>query len=212
MTNSVFAVSGNKIASLVVGENSLMFSSKTFNSVEEFKEGWDKKLSLATKVEVKFESIKSVKKEDGDTDISVRYKTFAGLPSDCVFSFSDSEAYETFFTYLERERFFNKSQEQLSPFKAITNYLIGLAATIGFTAFSYFQAQEIAAGTVEEASNRKARLFNNIIGALGDKGVLLVGGAITCFLAYKIWTRFSNPPGQLNFCLRTDRSFATSLR
>jgi hypothetical protein len=199
MINRVFSVSGNKIASLVVGENSLMLSSKSFNSLEEFNESWTKKMSLATKVEIKFDTIKSVKKEDGDEDITVSYRTFAGIPASCEFSFSDPAANDTFFSYLEKEKFFSKSHEQLSSFKAISNYLIGLVATVGITAFSYFEAIKMANGTAEISGNRKTRFFYNILGMLGDKGVLIVGGLVTCFVVYKIWKRFSNPPGQVRF-------------
>ena len=197
MTNKVFAINGNKIASLAIGENSLMFSSQTFNSIEDFMEGWNKKLSLATKVEIKYESIKSVKKEDTDNDVLIKYKSFIGLPSDCEFSFSDINDYETFFTFLQKERYFSKTHEVLTPFKAILNYLIGLAITIGITIFAYFEALKIADGTIEEAHSSKTRLFNNIVELLGDKGVLAVGALGTCYLLYKIWTRFKNLPNQL---------------
>jgi hypothetical protein len=199
MINRVFAVSGNKIASLVVGETSLMFSSKSFSSLEEFNESWSKKLSMATKVEVKFDSIKSVKKEDGDEDISISYKTFAGITGSCVFSFSDPASYDTFFGYLQKERYYTKTQEQLSPFKAVSSHLIGLVVTIGITVFAYLEALKLAAGTAEVSGSRKARLFNTIVETLGDKGVLITGGLICAFIAYKIWTRFSNPPGQVKF-------------
>ena len=199
MINKVLAVNGNKIASLTTGENSLKLSSQTFDSVENFNEGWTKKMSIATKVEIKYESIKSVKKEDNDNDILIKYKAFLGFPMDCEFSFSDKNDYETFFTFLEKERYFTKSHEDLTPFKAVLNYLIGLIFTIGFTVFAYLEAIKIANGTVEEAGNRKERIFNNIVELLGDKGVLAVGGGLICYLLYKIWTRFSNPPSQLKF-------------
>ena len=64
------------------------------------------------------------------------------------------------------------------------------------TIFTYYQAIEIANGTVEEAHNGKARLFNNIVGLLGDKGVLGLGAIVSGYLIYKIWKRFSNPPNQ----------------
>ena len=66
MTTKVFSISGNKISSLIIDANSLKFSSKTFNSLLEFQESWNKKLSIATKIEVKFDVIKSIKKEDNE--------------------------------------------------------------------------------------------------------------------------------------------------
>jgi hypothetical protein len=197
MTNKVYAISGSKIASLCLGENAILISSQNFNSIDDFMEGWNKKLSLATKVEIKYESIKSVKKEDSDDDILIKYKTLLGLPSDCEFSFSDSNDYDTFFTFLEKEKYFSKMHETLTPFKAILNYLLGLVFVISVTVFSYFEALKIANGTVEEEHGSKTILFNNFVEFLGDKGVLALGTLIVCYLLYKIWTRFSNPPNQL---------------
>ena len=196
MVDKVFSITGNKISAFITDENALKFSSATSNTVDTFREAFAKKLSLATKVEIKYDSIKSIKKEDNDKDILIKYKTFIGVPSDCEFSFSDPADYGIFFTFFEKERYFTKSHETLTPFRAISNYLIGLAATIGLTIFTYYQAIEIANGTVEESHSGKARLFNYIVGLLGDKGVLGLGVLISGYLIYKIWKRFSNPPNQ----------------
>ncbi len=68
---------------------------------------------------------------------------------------------------------------------------------MAFTVFTYNQAIEIANGTVEEATDWKARLFNYIVGLIGDKGILIGGTLILAYLIYKTWTRFSNPPNQI---------------
>jgi hypothetical protein len=197
MKNKIFAISGSKITSLCLGENAILISSQNFNSVEDFMEGWTKKLSLANKVEIKFESIKSVKKEDSDKDILIKYKGILGVPSDCEFSFSDKNDNEIFFSFLEKEKYFSKTYETLTPFKAIFNYLLGFLFVTFVTIFSYFEALKIANGTVEEAHSGKTQLFNNIIELIGDKGVIAIGFLIICYLLYKIWNRFSNPPNQI---------------
>ena len=185
MVNKVFSITGNKISSFITDGNSLKFSSSTFETVDSFREAFAKKLSLATKVEIKYDAINSIKKEDNAKDILIKYKTSIGIPSDCEFSFTDAADYETFFTFFEKERYFTKSYETLTPIRAIRNYLIGLLATIGFTVFIYYQAIEIVTGTVEEYNSGKARIFNNIVELLGDKGVLAIGTLISSYLIYK---------------------------
>jgi hypothetical protein len=197
MVDKVFSISGNKISAFILDENSLKFSSSSSETVDTFREAFAKKLSLATKVEIKYDTIKSIKKEDNDKGVLIKYKTVVGIPSDCEFSFSDPTDYETFFTFFEKERYFTKSHETLTPIRAIRNYLIGLIATIGFTIFTYYQAIEIANGTVEEATSGKVRTFNYVVGLLGDKGVIAIGGTISAYLISKIWKRFSNPPNQI---------------
>jgi len=199
MLQQVFSVTGNKIASLLAGEKAFLFSSQHFTSPEAFQAAWEKKLSLATKVEVKYEAIKSVHKDDDGSTILIKYKTVLGIPTNCEFSLHDKSAYPLFFNYLQKELYFTRQEEKLTPLKSIVNYLIGLAATLAFTAFSYSEALKIANGTVAEAHSGKEQLFNEAIGALGDKGVLAAGGILATYLGYRAWKRFSNPPNRLLF-------------
>ncbi|OQP47464.1 hypothetical protein A4H97_08205 [Niastella yeongjuensis] len=199
MLNQVFSVSGNKIASFVADADSLKFSSSNFTSVDEFLASFGKKLSLATKVEIKYDSIKSIQKEDNDKTIAIKYKGIGGITSSCEFSFANESDYEVFFNYLEKERYFKRTAATMTPIKAVGNYLLGLLLTIGLTIFAYYQAVGIANGTLEDSGNRKTRAFNALVGLLGDKGVLAVGALIACYLIYKIWTRFKNPPNQTKF-------------
>ena len=197
MLNQVFAINGNKISSFVADTDSLKFSSSSFDSMDEFLTSFGKKLSLATKVEIKYDSIKAVQKEDNDKTVAIKYKGIGGITSSCEFSFNNEADYEAFFNYLEKERYFKRTNETLTPFKAIRGYILGLLLTIGLTIFAYYQAIGIANGTLEDSGNRKTRLFNALVGLLGDKGVLAVGAAIAAYLVYKIWSRYSNPPNQL---------------
>lgn len=200
MLDKVFPISGNKISSFIADDDALKFSSSTSETtVDSFKESFAKKLSLATKIEIKYDSIKSIKKEDNDLEVLIKYKNFVGLPIDFEFSFADPTDCDTFFTFLERERFFTKINEVLTPFKAIRNYLIGLFATIGFTIFTYYQAIEISKGNAEEAHSWKVRLFNYVARLLGEKGILAIGVILSGFLLYIIWKRYKNPPNQIKF-------------
>ena len=199
MLNQVFPVNGEKISSFIADTDSLKFSSSSFDSLDEFLESFGKKLSLATKLEIKYDSIKSVHKEDNDKTVVIKYKGIGGITSSCEFSFDNESDYEVFFNYLEKERYFKRTAETLTPFKAVRNYILGLLLTIGITAFAYYEAIGIADGTLEEAGNRKARAFNALIGLLGEKGVLAVGALVAAYLGYKIWSRFKNPPVQTKF-------------
>ncbi|RZL09000.1 MAG: hypothetical protein EOO62_14530 [Hymenobacter sp.] len=203
MLNRVFDITGNKIASLLPGEDALLFSGQSFDSfdttAEEFRAAWDKKLSLNTKIKVRYDAIKSIKKDDDEAEVLVAYKTFLGLPTNVQFTFNDPAAYDVFFAFLQKERYFTQQYEQLSPLKAITNYLIGLAAVLAFTAFAYSEALKIAAGTVAPARNGKEALFNNVVGFLGDKGVLALGSLGLVYLGYQAWRRYTLPPHRLLF-------------
>jgi hypothetical protein len=197
MINKVFSITGNKVASFIIDEDSLKFSSQNMGFYTEFQKAWNRKLSLATKTEVRFENIKSIKKEDNDADIYINHRGFAGVTTGCVFSFNDKNDYEVFYNYFINEKLYQRTDEKMAPFKAIRNYLLGLAAAVGVTVFAYSQAIDIANGTLQETSSGKERLFNMLIGFLGDKGVIALGVLGVGYLGYKIWSRFKNPPIQM---------------
>jgi hypothetical protein len=196
MIDKVFSITGEKISALIIDDDSLKFSSASADTIDAFREAFDKKISLATKVEIKYNLIKSIKKGDKDKNILIKYKTALGLPGDCKFSFNNAADYELFFSFFEKKMFFTKTRENVTSFKAIKNYLIGLLATIAFTAVLYYQAVAIANGTARKPHSGKSILGNYIIRLIGDKGVIAVGCAISLFLIYLIWRRFSNPPNQ----------------
>jgi hypothetical protein len=195
--DKVFSIQGNKLSAFIIDEESLKFSSANSDTFDSFKEAFSKKISLSTKIEIRYNAIKSIRKEDNDKDILIIYKTVLNIPTNCEFSFQATEDYETFFDFFEKTLHFELNHETLTPFKAIRNYLIGLVATIGMTIISYYQAIEIKNGTAGESTSGKERLFNYLIGLLGDKGVIGLGTLIACYILYKIWNRFTNPAQQI---------------
>ncbi|MFN8357377.1 MAG: hypothetical protein U0Y10_23170 [Spirosomataceae bacterium] len=199
MVNKVFFITGNKIASMIADENSLRFSSKRFETIEAFQETFNKKLSLDTKVEINYESIKVVKKEDKAPEVVIIYKSAIGVPMDCEFSFVDWADYQRFFAFLEKEKYFSRSYGKMTPLRAIQNYVIGLLATIAFTLFTYTEAIDLANGTATEVHTGKAKLFNYLIEFIGAKGVVILGMLLAGYLVYMIWKRFVNPPHQVTF-------------
>jgi len=198
MFEQVFPVTGHKVASLFADDDALCFSSQDFNSVAEFQSAWDKKLSLATKVKISYEAIRAVRQEDGAREVAVAYRGLGGFPASYNFTFRQSGDEEAFFTYLQ-QRHFVRQYEKLSPVRATVNYAIGAVLVVALTWFCYAEALKLASGTAAPARNGKEELFNELVGTLGDKGVLAVGGLGLAYLLYKVWTRFTNPPFHQRF-------------
>jgi len=197
-TDRVFSIRGNKIASMAIDEESIRFSSKSFNNIEDFNEVWSKRLSLATKVEVKFSKIKYVSKEEPGKEIKIRYKAIA----EAVFTFNKPEDYRGFFTILEKEQYFTKTEETLSPIKAATPYIIGLFVMIATTIFCYYEAIKVStkgglAQELSEATDVKNELFLRLLHFVGEKGVIAIGAATCIYISYRIWKRYTNPPNRI---------------
>ena len=199
MNNIVYRVNGDKIQSLLLTESSILLSSALLHTEEEFTAALQKKITLVTNVEIKFGAIKSITKENADADIRIKYKGFVGLPSEAEFAFEEEVDCESFFTYLEKEQYFNKNIISLNAIKANFRYFLGLLLTIFATCVAYIEAVDIKNGNRIEIRDAKNKIFNYIVSFLGVTGVLLIGCIIASFILYKIFGRIKNPPIQTKF-------------
>lgn len=196
MSEKVFKITGQSVANFIIDGNSIKMMNKSFDSFEAFNEEWAKKLSLAHKTEIKLDKIKIIKKENDSNDVIISYKYLGFFPMEAEFSFDIPGEFDEFCQYFVKVLFFKFENGQLSPFKAIKNYLIGLLMATVAGVFCYIQAVEIASGKEVGTGSGKSKLFNTIIGALGEMGVLAISLAGISFILYKIWTRYQKPPIQ----------------
>jgi hypothetical protein len=195
LTDKVFKIVGSKKSSLVLGENSIQVSSLTFSTLDDFNNSWTKSLTIATKRELQYESIKYVKKEESEDIIKIRYKGPLNITGECDFSFSDKNDYNLFFNYLVKVRYFSRADDRLSPFKSARPYIFWLIFIIGFTSISLFQFSRIQSGTTSiNSDGHKIGLYNHLLVTIGDNGIWLIGTLIALYTVYKIRLRFKNPP------------------
>ena len=204
ITTKVIEVSGEKIESLVLAENELQLLNKSFTKIEEFNEQWNKKLTLTTKNKIEYSDIKSITKEDSEDEVVVNYSGSLGISKTIKIQFTYEQDREDFYSFLQEQKGFTKSEERLSSLQASKSLLISLAIVTAVSIFAYFQAVEVASPDFIEnddtgRSARKARFFHSIVRFLGPNGVLLVALALMGFIGYQIWKRYKNPPLQLKF-------------
>jgi hypothetical protein len=197
MIDKVFPITGKKLSGFILDEQSLLFSSQRKNSFDAFKEEYAKKITLATKHEVKYEEIISITKEESEFDLHLTYKGTLGITNELEFTFCNAEDYEVLLTYLEQKRYFTRTYETLSPFNAIRSQLIWFFVSILGTIYFYDRAIEIAKEGVDKSARGRFRLINYLLELLGDKSVIAVGAIVVSYLGYNIWKRYSNPPRQM---------------
>lgn len=197
--NKIISVSGEKISSLVISENELQLLDKNFSNLENFKELWDKTLTLTNKVKIEYSKIKSITKENDEEYVFVKYSGTLGMSKECKIEFTLINDQDAFYDFFQKDKNFSRTDETMSKLKAVKSYLIGAAITIAIVTFSYFQAIIVQSPDFIETeensrSARKTKFFHNIVDFLGPNGVLFIGGLITAFIAYKIWSKYKNPP------------------
>lgn len=103
-----FLVTAGKMTSFIIDENIIKFSSHKATSLVDFHEAWNKKITLAKKHEVKLDSIRSIKKEENDDDVTIKYKNFAGINSAMVLSFQEPSDCDLFLIILKNNIFFKE--------------------------------------------------------------------------------------------------------
>jgi hypothetical protein len=201
ISNKIINVSGEKLECIVLAETAIQLMSKSFASIEEFNETWNKTLTLVTKSEIKYEDIKSISKEEGEEEITIHTKGMLGMAGERKMTFANPDEREAFYQFFQTQKGFVRTDETLSPLKSAMPYLGGLALTLLATAYGYYLSSQMASGEfVEElgASRgaRRGRLISNIVEMLGTNGVLALGLGISAYIVYKIWDRYKNPPVQ----------------
>jgi hypothetical protein len=198
--NRVFKVSGEKIESLMVGNDSLKMLSKAYTNPNEFEETWGKSLTLVTKNEIKFDSIKRITQEEGDEEVKVHYKGSMGMSLSVGLTFASSDDREAVLRFFEEKMHYSRSSVQLSPMKSAMPSVWGLVISLAGTIFMYWTAAKVASGghlhNADDYSRtaRRGRTLESIASTLGTTGVLLIGGLITAIVGYMLYQRFKNPP------------------
>lgn len=198
MNDQVFSISGDKKKTLLAGAESFKLSGRNYTTVADFEEGWNKKLSLDTRAEIKYDKLSIIVKEDSSSQVHIKYKGPLGIKASHPFSFTNSSDYGHFFDFLEKRLYLNKTVESLSPLKAIYGHAAGLAVILAFTIFFHYQAVDLENGAAITGSG-KTRAVLAIVKLLGVKGVWLAGGTFCAVLAFKIYKRYTNPPVQTSF-------------
>ena len=199
ISNQVIEVSGEKIECMVLADNAIQLISKSFGSIVEFNDAWNKTLTLATKSEIKYDAIKSISKEEDEDEVIIKYKGLAGITNAVKLTFQNPTDKDAFYDFFQTEKGFLRTDETMSPMKSALPYLGGLGFALLVTGYGYYQSIEMASGQfVEREGNtraaRKSNFINSIIETLGTTGVLLVGLGISAYIAYMVWNRYKNPP------------------
>jgi hypothetical protein len=195
VSKQVIKVSGEKIESLLITDNALQLLSSSCATAEEFNATWTKSLTLATKTEILFDAIKSITKEEGEDNIVITSKGLAGMSKETQVTFDNPNDLDGFYSFFQNDKGFVRTDESLSPFKSAMPFVYGLLITLAVTGFGYYLSIQDEP-TTESSGRAKGRFIMAIVRMLGTTGVLLLGFAISAYVAYMIWTRYKNPPVQ----------------
>jgi len=199
MIEKVFSISGRKLKSLILDEDSIKISSSTDSqTIQGFREAFKKKLTLDYKVEIPYNSILSIEKEMGDDGIQINYESNNGQSKVIRFSFVVSSDQDFFYRYFEEEKNYSRWEDSMTSMEATKGYYSGLFITLLISAYSYIQAQKIELDpSIVETYSRKAYLYFRLVQLLGAKGVLVVSFLFVVLIVYFIITRHKNPPNSL---------------
>lgn len=189
-------VNCDKAKTMLYAEDGVRFISKSVNSLAEFNEIINKKVTLVDKGELLYKDMKKLTFDGLTVDPHVGMK-LGNSVSDITFT-NDVDRDE-FIKHIAEMKGWTKKETQLTPLNAVKWDLLGFVLTPIFAYVMYGMALEIEAGTHISAegfskSDRKSRFFDSILETIGSTGVLIIATLILLYLGYNIYKKYQNPP------------------
>lgn len=198
LASQLFEIRTEDYSSLLAGEESFRISRSSYPSVPDFEEGWGRRFTKDYSTEISYSAIVSVTKETAQNTVCINYTTGIGLLNSFIFAFCDENDCGRLFHCLEENLGMKRTDERLSPLKALSPYLVGIFITLAVTLLACFKAADIENGEQSEGTEKQKRFFY-MLQTLGPEGVLVLGLLITAYLVYKISEGYSNAPVLMKF-------------
>jgi hypothetical protein len=199
--NQLFKLQNEKTwKSLLLTDDSLMLVNKSYSSAEEFLEKFNEKGLLKERLELSILDITKIshpEKEGQKATITYPYKN---SEKTLELSFVSEAEQQQFIQIVSRARKMVASVAQVSTWKAISPFVIGLVITAFFTFLTYSDAEIIEAGGEVDTSGRRSlykQLFAWLGGVLGTNGAIAAGSIIGLLCIYFIYKRLQSKPNEI---------------
>jgi len=197
----IIQVSNEKAKSMLYTKDGVQFINKSVNSIDDFNDIINKKMTLVDKGELLYKDMKKITFDGLTVDPNVGMK-IGNSVSDITFT-NELERDE-FINYISEMKGWTKKETQLTPLNAIKWDLAIFIFTLIFGYAMYGRAVEIEAGTfVSEDGNskadRKSRFFDFILEMVGSIGVLIIACLVLLYLGYSIYKKYQNPPITISY-------------
>jgi hypothetical protein len=194
--NQVLKVTGNKIKSLVLGEDAIRFSNQVGLSPDISPKKGNKWLDFMNKTEIPLGHLKNITQISGSDVLKIRYQTVFGIPAAKQIAFENPKDQQAFYQFFQKEKGFTKKEEQLSCLKSTMNYSIPLVIILLLTAVAYTESMKMTSGEYmpPEYFSNNPPAFQFILERLGAGGVVCIGFSLAIYCIYKGWKSYFNPP------------------
>jgi len=185
---------------LLLNDDNLMLVNKSYNTIEEFTEKYNEKGLLKERLEIAVAGITKIAYPEKESwKASITY-TINSKEKTLELVFSSAEEQDQFVTTVSKAQKLLASTTQVSTWKAISPFVIGLIITAFFTFLTYADAAIIEAGDEVDTSGRRSlykKLFAWLGGVLGTQGAIAVGAVIGLVCIYFIYKRLQSKPNEI---------------
>lgn len=198
MKNQIFSIESTFWKSLAISEDEIWLSQKNVKSLEKFESAVQKTGLMKNAQAYPLSSIYEVSFNEGSESVKLNYKDEKGKDKKLKIGFGDKDLSNKFGTYLGETLKLSKSQTQESQLKHLLLNLLYLVLAIGGTIWlgTMEDTSQLAEGSTRRSRNKGA-FVRLIVETLGQTGVFIVGGLISAYLAYQVYSRYNNPENEL---------------
>jgi hypothetical protein len=195
----VFEVTaGKSYKSMLLTPDAILLCSKKFNNAADFMATFDKvsgkTLTLTETLSIPYSAILRFRNQSGSDVIRIKTNgVHLTWPGEFDMANGQTDVHNIFM-YLEKVKGYQRTENQLSSFKAILPNLGYVAICLGVTWLLF----SMASGEIQESTSGRRRAKGELLKAfaemLGPSGSLLAGLAATAVAGWFLWKKYNNPP------------------
>lgn len=200
LENQLFYVTaGKSYRSMMFTPDAILLCSSKPDSAEEFRETFEtasaKTLTLTQTLTIPYGEILRFRHQSGSDVIHLKYNGMKiTWPGEIDLDNGETDVHNIF-NYLQKAKGYQRTETQLTSFKAVLPNLGYIAICLGITWLLYSMAiGEMSSGSGSGRSRAKAELFKALADFLGPIGSLLLGFAATSVAVWFFWKKYNNPP------------------
>ncbi|MEM6804085.1 MAG: hypothetical protein AAF696_21960 [Bacteroidota bacterium] len=200
MNNQVFKIENQKWKSFMISDTDLHLSSGKEKSVEGFEKTLAKSGLLKSTKSISLDSIMGISFNEKAENLTLRYQGEKGSKK-LKLEMEDEDLSNQLGEYLGQSLGMGREEVVESTWKGMMNNLLYLIISIGGTIFLALMdnPEDLDTDSGSRKSQRGKAVIKLLHETVGQTGIIIIGTAISLFLAYRIYKRYQEPAKEVSF-------------
>lgn len=194
MENQVLNAKSNIYQSIVLRDDELWLSVNKVRNLEKFEKVAERTGLMESVTKMPLSKIKEISYNEASESLKLIYTNKKGKEKKMSLTFDDESESNYFAEYLGGKLNFSRFEEKENQIKPIlTNVFFLLITILGTFLFSTMEDTSEFDDVSSRKDARNQALMKLIVETVGQTGVFIIGGMISVYLIYRIYSRYQNP-------------------